>query len=877
MNHQTPQPARWAQRFFRWYCNRSHCEHLEGDLLELFERNARQHGIGKAKWMYVRDVLLLLRPFTLRRPSTSHRSAVYVDKFWYYIKTTLRSLKRNYSYTIINILGLSLGLLVSSVILLRVAHDLNFDHGLKDVDRIYRIVVHQEERRFAGVPGPIPEKLALEIPQIEALSIIDRNLGHPIVGIVHPDGQISRYRETNTASVWPEHLKIFQYQWIEGDSSKALDNPHSVIITERLAAKYFGSRSALGESISLDGDDTYKITGVIRDPLQSTNFPFDMYISKAGDKIPTWMKDNWFAFAGGFQCFVKLRQGTNPVALEMPFKSFLDRHQPDENEENYELQLQPVREMHLDPRYHSFSKPTVSKGTLWSLGAIAFFLMISAIINFINLNTAFIFQRVKEVGLRKVLGSSKSEIFRSVIGETAFILLIPFCVVALLLPVVLDQAQFLLGESLSISLIWELQMGPHLMAMGIVIILAAGLYPAWLMQRINPVLAMKNRVDEKFGRGIGVRKGLLLIQFAICQLLIICMITAMQQMSLFNSAALGFDHEALVEVPIPSKDIDQLTRIRTRFEKGANIQSVCFSNSGVASDYHWKYNFSYFPIDSSPEIRDLCQVKLVDEAYISTYDIELVEGANFQRWDTLPHAIVNQKFLQTIEIKDPGEALDQQVNCGGRTFQIVGVAKDFTTQSLHHLVEPVIIFPSFQSPQICGIKLATGGSLGNSLAFIESVWTDEFPQDVFRFEFLDDKIEAFYNNEQRATRLFQWSAGIAIFIGMLGLIGLVSLAMVRKTKEVGIRKVLGSSGLQILGLFVREFVWIIFLSFLIASPVAWKAMKTWLDAFPHRVNVEWDTFVWALLISLGTMALIVWLRSYRVVTMNPAEAMREDT
>ncbi len=876
MNHPPPQPPRWAQRFFRWYCTRSHREHLEGDLLELFERNARQHGIGKAKWMYVRDVLLLLRPFTLRRTTQLVDYFTHPIMILYTLKKALRSLRRHRSYTLINIAGFSLGLLAALFILLKVGHDLHFDFNMKDVERIYRVVSHGPDWHRSGMPGPVQEGLADEIPELEAMTVIDRNNGDPIVGLEAPDGSVHRFRQKAVAWVWPEHFEVFHHDWIRGDPARALVDPGSVVISESLAEKYFPGEDPIGRTIEIDGDGNHTVTGIIRDPAQSTNFPFHMLISKAGSRIVEWMSDQWFAFAGMIQGYVKLNANADVASTEAHIQSFLDRHRPAEDGVNYTMHLQPIREMHLDPRYSSIMNPTVSRGMLWALTLIAVFLLGSAIINFVNLHTAHVFQRSREIGVRKVLGSSRRSIFGSVLLEALLISVLSFALATCLLPLALKNAEALLGTSLSLSLVSELALWPYLMMLVVLTVLLAGLYPGWLMAKISPTLALKNKLSAESGKRIGVRKGLLVLQFTISQLLIVCTFTAMRQMSFFGDAPLGFDQSSIIEIYTPMSDTKVPKRIRNNLSQHPGVLSVCFSNTGAASRSWWKSDFTYSSLDSSELVEGMCQVKLVDDNYLSTYGIKLIAGDDFQKWDTLPYAIVNHQFLKSIGVSSTSAVLGNSIRCRERDLQIVGVVADFSTESLHKMIEPLVILPDVRSTFKCGIKLSRK-SMHRTLAAIEDVWKDEFPNHLFEYKFLDETIEAFYKDERRATSLFQMAAGIAIFIGILGLFGLMSLTVARRTREIGIRRVLGSDLWQVLRVFMAEYVRLIFIGFLTAAPLAWLVMRSWLDDFHYRIDMGWSSFLWALAISLGLMALIVWLRSYRVVTMNPAEALREDT
>ena len=872
-----PQPPKWIQRFFRWYCNLSHQEHLEGDLFELFERRVQQKGLRKARLLYFRDVLDLIRPFTLRRKTPQYYTSFNsIDMFLHYLKTAIRSLRRNYSYTLINILGLSLGLLIALVIFIKVGHDLSFDRGVPDVERIYRIVTtNSNGRNSSGIPGPIPEKLAAETADIEKITIINRNFKEYIIGIPQADGQVHRMKELAATEVWPEYFEVFQHEWIEGDPNTALTNPRSAVITEDRALQYFGTMDVIGKTLETEDDSAgLIITGLIKNPPLSTNFPFHLLVSMADEKIPWWMVDQWSSFAGQFQAYVKLTPNADPKAVDKQIAAWLDINRP-ADVGDYTMHLQPVRSMHLNPEYGSFSKPAVDKTTLWALALIAVFLLISGTINFVNIHTARMIQRAREVGVRKILGSTNGDIFRAVMTETTLVILISFILAMAFTPLVFLHGEFLIGDPLSLSLITELNLWLYLFAFGILAIVLAGIYPAMLMARTKVVNALKNKVDRHYGKGINLRKGLLIVQFSISQILIICTLIAMQQMDFFRSSPLGFNYSALLEVEMPAEDSQQLKRIKSRLEQQAGITRVCFSNTGASSDNYWKFNYSLFPEDSASKVDGMAQVKMVDDSYISTYGIEILAGKNFPRWDTLPYAMINESLLSEINIERPEDALGLPLNCGNNQLEIIAVVRDYNTQSLHHLIEPVIIMPSLENAYLAGIKVE-GKQLTETVNSIQDIWEEEFPEEFFEYAFLDESIEAFYEQEKRATILFQIAAGLAVFIGILGLLGLVAMSIARRTKEIGIRKVLGAGISQILSIFTREFVLVVFMGFVIATPIAWYAMQHWLAEFAHSIDIKWYTFGLTFLLSFFIMIAVVSLKSWRAANMNPVDAIRDE-
>ena len=803
--------------------------------------------------------------------------------FFHNLKFILRNLKRNYGHTLINVLGLSLGLLTALIIFLKLRHDLSFDRHLQESKQIFRLVTHtinEEGTNYnAGIPGAIPLKLQAEIPEIASMAIVDRNMGEPIIFVTDEQGNTKKFKEEWAAWVWPDFFQVVPNEWIQGDPNTALKEPNTCVLTESLARKYFGNLEVMGKVIRLDDDQNLQITGLVEDPPLATSFPFTLYISKANELIPEWLEGQWWAFAQHFQGYVKLAPNTSPALVEKSFAEFIHRHGEVEEVDTseYKLLLQPLQEMHLDARYDSFGKSTQEKKTLWALGIIGFFLMITACINFVNLNIALIVKRAREVGLRKVLGSRNKQIFRFFLLETGLVVLIAMLLAVLLLPVSLSKTQFLLQEPLVFSLLEDPIIWIYLAAFFLITLIFAGYYPSYLLSRTQTVAALKSTVEKRYGKGFSLRKGLIVIQFALSQLLIICTLVAMRQMDYFHSAPLGFDKEAIVEIDLPwVESKEELLSLKSQIAQHSSIQSVSFSNNGTATNGWWRYNVNYFPNnDSSREVSGNAQVKMVDPEYVETYGISLLEGENFSKWDTLSSILVNESFLQEFVDLPPQLAIGEAVRVGSKTYSIQGVAQDYTTESLRKAITPVAIIPSFDNVGMCGVKLV-GGSLKDAIAHIEKIWEKDYPEELFEYEFLDDKIAQMYETELRATRLFQTTAALSIFIGMLGLLGLISLAANSRIQEIGIRKVLGATVSQIVSLFTKEFFWLVLVGFAIAAPLGWFLMDRWLEDFSYRITIGGGIFAMSFGLSLLLMVLIVGLRSYKSATINPVEAIRDE-
>ena len=879
-----PTPPKWILSLFRWYCNEGLWEYLEGDLFELFERRVAQEGLAPARRKFLFDVLDLIRPFTLRRShSFPYSSIIYPAMFFHNLKFIFRNLRNHAGHSAINILGLALALLATMCIFIKLRHDLTYDKHLSDRDRIYRVVVHTvrdgNTGYNSGVPGPVAELLPQDYPGIEALSVVDRNIGEVLISLEDSLGNLKKFNEEWAVAVWPSYFEIVSYDWIQGDPQSALAEPNTCVITESLAMKYFGNLEVIGKRLTYNGEGELVVKGLIKDPPLNTNFPFDLYLSKAGELIPGWLQGEWLAFASYFQCFVKLGPEVDPNRLEQSFPAFVHRHNTEKKVDtsNYSIHLQALDEVHTDARYDSFGKPTQSRSTLWALAILGFFILFTACINFVNLNIAMIVKRTKEVGLRKVLGSKKVQIFRFFLLETTLIIVAALGIALVLLPLTLEKIQFLLQEPLTFSPFQEPLIWIYLGIFFLITLFMAGFYPSMVLARTPVLVSLKNTIDKRFRKGVSLRKGLIITQFTISQLLVICTLVAMQQMDYIHRTPLGFNKEAVIETYLPNlSQLEQLFQLKTQIAQHSAISSVSITNNGTATNGMWRNGISYYPQpDSSNHITIPTQVKMVDPDYLGTYGITLIAGENFSSWDTLDHLLVNQAFVEQYGQKAPHEILGDPIEFAGNSYSIRGVVQDFNTQSLHQTIEPVMIASDPSNSYTVGVKIA-GGRIQDAIQHMEGIWERDYPKELFQYSFLDEKIAEQYEAEERATLLFQVTAAISIFIGLIGLLGLISLAANSRVKEIGIRKVLGASISQIVSLFTMEFFWLVVFGFLVAAPLGWYLMKRWLEEFAYKISLGVGSFAIAFGISAVLMGIIVGLRAFRSASINPVEAIRSE-
>ncbi|MCI0692132.1 ABC transporter permease [candidate division KSB1 bacterium] len=790
-----------------------------------------------------------------------------------FFKLSLRSMARNKIHALINVAGLSLGIVGALVIFLIIRFELGFDVYHREADRIYRLVRTSNEfgktMHTPGVPYPLPHALRNDFPEIEHVAIVDANFTPSVFAVTRSDGTIAKFKEEKgVAFIDPAYFKIFSQQWLAGDPERALSAPHSIVISKGIAEKFFGQEDPIGKRITYDRNHEVQVTGVVADVPPNSDLPFNLLIAYDHKERGN---DNWGSVSSATQCYLKLPARLDPKQIESRLGAFLVKYQKEDEAKTVTMSLQPLRDLHFDTHFGTFGGRTVAKSTLLALGMIGVLLLITACINFVNLNTALAVRRSKEVGVRKVLGSTRPQLVLHFLAETATVMLLAIVISLALAEIVLVQLQPLLGYRLELHLFGDAAIPIFLLALLVLVTISAGFYPALHLSGFNASAALRNKLSSRYSEGLPLRKGLVLVQFAISQALIICTIVISSQIAYFQKADMGFNREAIVEVELPANEREKLVRLKNQLVQHTAIKYASFSNSGAASGNVWTSNYSLR--DSSEVKEGRTHVKFIDENFIATYELKLLAGEGLAATDTLKKYIVNRTFAEETGYGDNLDGLlGKYVQIWGREAPIAGVVSDFNTSSLHQKLEPVVLSMRHNYWQ-AGIKIDLQNTK-SALAAIEQAWSSVYPEYVFGYTFLDETIAKFYEDEQKTARLMNIFTVVAIFIGCLGLFGLVSYMTAQRTKEIGIRKVLGANLANILAMFLKEFAFLILLAFVVAAPVAYYFMQTWLADFAYRIELGGGIFLLALLAAFAIALITVGYKSLRAALANPVEALR---
>ncbi len=787
-----------------------------------------------------------------------------------YFKTAWRSLSKHKAYSIINVLGLTLGIASCLIIFLVVQYELNYDKFNSKSDRIYRVTLNAIDFNpciSMAIAGPMRN----DFPELEEVS----------QAWYHQSGLISigskKFQDKGVLFADKYFSSVFDYKWIKGNYKTALAEPNSIVLTETYAKKYFGNDNAMGKLVTLDGQYNLKVTSIIQDLPGNTHLPFNMLVSfeTVKNDVKGLMSAFW-AIPGGSFTYIVAPKNYDISKIQNRIHWFVEKNWGKEIADGARLPLQPLTDIHFDPRYlNNTISYTTSRETYYVLAAVAILIIIIACINFINLATAQAIHRAKEVGVRKVLGSNRSQLITQFLSETSLMVIIALVLGLLITSVLLPQLANWLDIRINISQLAQPSVIVMVLLSAVAVILLAGLYPAFIQSAFKPIESLKSKAVLSSGR-LTLRKSLVVVQFAISQIMIVGTLVVAYQMDFFENRDLGFNKDAVISFDIPDQQKTEVLKQQLLANPG--VKEVSFSSGApVLSN-----NFTSF---ISPALGitkdDVTEMKFIDEPYTDMFELKMLAGNKIKRNnksenDTVYDVVVNETMIHKLGIQDPQQAISKQIILNGNWYcTITGVVKDFQSESKHKKIRPCVLIYRADVFYMASVKLASA-NMSKTIAAIDKSWSSIFTQNVFSYEFLDDHIAAWYRQEQKEYTAFKLFAGIAILIGCLGLYGLVAFAAAQRTKEVGIRKVLGASLTDIVLLFSKEFVLLIAVAFLVAAPVSYYVMHNWLQSFAYQINIGANIFVIAIASSFIIAACTVAYQAIKAAVANPVTSLRTE-
>jgi putative ABC transport system permease protein len=789
-----------------------------------------------------------------------------------YFKIAFRNLWRHRVFSFINILGLTVGMTACFLIFLYVRFELSYDRFHDKADRIYRIVADIKtptEVIHAGGPAwAVAPNVKIEFPEVESfVRLSNANL------LVRKDD--IKFQEEHTLFADSAFFHVFGFTLLRGNAQTVLSAPYSIVFTESAAKKYFGKSNPIGQTLLLTGDNfPATVTGIMKDLPENSIIQADMLVSMntLTQKLNPGLDRQWGSY--GSSAFIMLRPGANARNLQAKFPAFLEKRVGDEMKKSQmyaSLFLENIKEVYLYSTRDGNNTGNINNVYIFSI--VAVFILLIACINFVNLTTARSAERAREVGIRKVVGAAKAELTRQFIGESVLLCMLAFLLSVGLAALMLPLFNQLAGKTIQHGIFSNWQYLLILFGAAVGIGLLAGVYPALVLSSFKPIIVLKGRFSTGT-KGIVLRKALVISQFTISIALIIGTIIVYNQMNFMRNRNLGFSKSQMMVIDSHGD------RARDAFKQSLTqipqIRSVATSSSVPGGSNPGAYS-EIENIKGDLQIANL-DLYFVDFDYIPQYKIKMVAGRAFSRdflTDTTQAMVLNEAAVKMFGYTSPEQAVGKRFKQWGREGKIIGVMKDFHFRALQEPIKPLSMRIELKECDLVSVNVATAG-LSNTISAIEKKWKTYIPNRPFSYFFLDEFFDRQYRGEERFGRLFLNFSILAIFISCLGLLGLASYSTMQRTREIGIRKVMGASVSNIVNLLSKEFLLLVVISFFIAAPVAWYFMHHWLLDFAYRTNISWWIFVaagcTALLIALVTIS----FQAIRAAIANPVVSLRSE-
>lgn len=810
-----------------------------------------------------------------------------------YIKIAFRNILKNKVFSFINIIGLTIGFSASFVIGLMVYYDYTFDNFHKDGDKIYRIVTDfkTQDGTFSNSGVTLALKGAIE--EDSNFDVISEFYVERPMKVENEAENLKFKLPEFVIYADKDYFKIFNYTFIAGDENNTLQNPNEVILTEERASKYFPNTAIsdiIGKTLIYNDSINAKVTGVVERFKNSTDIVFQEFISHP-TLLQTRLRGNligksWRNTNSNSQLFVKLNANANKESVTNTLKQLATEHR-DEDDIKYGderiFKLQPLADLHFNENYglYDWQAGRASKPLLKNLVFVAIFLLLLGCINFINLNTAQAAQRAKEIGIRKTLGSSRKQLIGQFMGETFLLVLFSALLSIVLSKWLINVFTDFVPSGLSFDLFKTPAIIIGILFLLIGVTFLSGFYPAIVLSKFNTISVLKNNLgagDKK----VRLRKFLTVFQFTIAQVFIIATLLVGKQINFLLNKDMGFKKDAIVSVykPLGENSFEKIKLYKEQLSSIPDIKNISLGGYPPASTSINSTDMRRMVDDQ--EVFGEIQFMAGDTQYLNLYEIELLAG-RIQRNDTVKELVINEAARKFYKFKSPQDAVGKSLLYQNESLLIVGVMKDFHQRSLRSEIKPMAFrgdwfrprWSYFQAVHL-SLKSDASNNLKNSLAKIENVYKEIYPGTDMRLEFLDENIAKFYKREQKVSKLLNWATGLSILISCLGLLGLVIYTTNRRVKEIGVRKVLGASLLQINTILCKEFLILVVIAFTIAAPIAWYGIHNWLQNFAYKTNVSFWVFLVSALAMIFFALLVISAKTLQAANANPVNSLRSE-
>ncbi len=812
-----------------------------------------------------------------------------------YLTIALRNLRLHKSFAFINITGLTVGMTCCFLILLFVRHELSYDTFHEKFDRIYRVTYLP---KFAGLttpltvlPPPVAPLLPGYFPEIEIAARMYRRSAS-LEATETGSSERRKFEESNFFFADSSILHVFSFEFLAGNPATALRDNFTVIITDKVAQKYFGTTDALGKTLIFGGSHPMKVSAVVKEfPDNShlkfgfiANYPtmFALESPAARENLP----QNWIISHSW--TYVLLKPNQNPAGVNAKFPKFLLTHANPKFSKEIEYQLQPMRDFHLRSNLGNEPEPTGSITFLYVFMGVAFITLLIACINFVNLSTARSLKRAKEVGMRKVLGAEKRQLIAQFLGESFLMSLAAFILSLILIQLCLPLLNSLTDKHITLSyLLQDRVLIAALIGVFLLTSLLAGSYPAFFVSAFQPIATLKGNFSSAKAKGGFLRQALVVVQFTASIALITSAIIAFRQLHFMRNQPLGFAKEYIITAPLLSDNLNnifsdsndslyqKLRTFRHTIEQNPGVVEATLSDQALGQG---AVRRGVVPEGFTLEDNKFISCLAVDYNFLKTYDIPLVAGRDFSEsfeTDKNEAFLINETGARAFGWTKPADALGKTIDREGKKGKIIGVIRDFHSESLQQPVDGILIDVNTSQLNLFSIKIDSR-NVESTLRAIDQKWLQFFPEKAFQYDFLDVAIGRLYQREQRLSTIIGYFAGLVILISCLGLFGLISLVAQQKIKEIGIRKVLGASVGQLVGLLSKDFLKLVLIAFVLAVPLAWYAMNTWLQGFAYHIDISWWIFALAGFLTMLIAQATVSYQAIKAALVNPVQSLRSE-
>ncbi|WP_028298837.1 ABC transporter permease [Olivibacter sitiensis] len=801
----------------------------------------------------------------------------------------IRHFWRNRITTAINVLGLAIGISAALVIYLIIRHEYSYEQRVPNNHRIYRVVTNGADWKNSGVQAPLPEHIKNEVSGITSVAhLLDYDGWSPNVKIPTSDGQQSKLFKKEKGLVFADenYFNLFPHKWLAGNENFALKAPMQAVISKSKLQQYYPGLTpseALGKTIIVSDTISMTISGVVSDMEGNTAFEKKLVFSLASVKVSPslgdfFSYDRWNSISDVSQCLVLLASNAQAQQVEKQINQLADRFiEREDGEGKEERLLQPLSDVHFNK---DFNYSAVEKSTLRNLSLLAIFLVLLGAINFINLSTAQSIERAKEIGVRKTLGSGKWQLVSQFLTETFLITLFATCLSVLISPMIFKAFSGFVPKEMNYSDMLHGHVVGYLAVLTLIISFIAGFYPAWVLTSYQPIEVLKNQLSKNSSksRTTWIRQGLTVFQFVIAQVFMIGVLVISRQIDFAKNKDMGFKKDAIITFMIPDF-MDPSSKkkflLRDELQRIPEIEAVSLGNQSPAMGGSMSNGLSYKEGDVVRQLQ--VDARNGDTSYLKVYQIPLVAGRNVHLPDSGREMIINESMVKLLGLNSPQEALGKVMDFGDPT-PIVGVMKDFNIASLRTPIRPLMYWSDNKRGYMIHVAFRSSNTATwhSGIEKIEQVWKQLYPENDFDYSFFDKHIENFYLKDMRLSNLLHWAMGLAITIACMGLVGLGIFTANQRTKEIGIRKVLGASVAQIIVLLLKGLLALVIVACLIAFPIAAYFTQRWLEDFAYHIDLSWTIFAMTALGMLSIALLVLSIKAYRAANANPVESLRDE-